>query len=417
MRKRIPIAAALALTVIAAPAAASAQPTDPPPLDTEMLETQLKEFAALGDHSVVAEVRSGDETWSGTVGPRGMEEGAEDLEPDDRVRIASLSKSMLSTVLLQLEAEGEVDLEAPIDEYLPGLIPYESSMPTVRQLLQHTGGLFDYFPYLYASLYESGDLTDFIENHETHYTPEELVAIGTQDPQLFEPGTDWSYSNAGYVALGMLVEEITGNSLGHELTHRVFEPVGMDDTYQPHENSYGLRGDHPVPYVTTGDAEEPYLDSSALSNTQLWSAGAVVSTVGDVNDFYDALADGTLLEREQQLEMIDFTPTGVGYDYGLGLIGLPMACPGEAEQTFVGHTGGGLGHQTYSFHSVDGERQITFTWNVDDWHGYSNPEEFNQAVGNLVVAGLCGIDAGGAQTLRAQDLPDFAAMSEQTRIG
>lgn len=416
MRKRIPVAAASALILIAAPAAATAAPTNTPPLDPELLETQLEEFAAIADHTVIAEVRSGDEAWSEAIGPRSLEAGAADAEAGDRFRIASLSKSMVATILLQLEAEGAVDLDAPLDDYLPGLLPYPES-PTVRQLLQHTGGLFDYFPYLYASLYETGDLSDFHENHATHYTPEELVAIGTQDPPLFEPGADWSYSNAGYVALGLLIEELTGNSLGYELTHRVFEPVGMDDTYQPHENSYGLRGDHPVPYLTTGDTEDPYLDTSTLSNTQLWSAGAVVSTVEDVNDFYDAFVDGTLLSDEQLAEATAYIATPAGFDYGLGLTGLPMTCPGEEEQVFLGHTGGGLGHQTYSFHSPDGARQVTVTWNIDDWHGYNDIEEFNQALGGVIVAGLCGVDADGEQTLRTQDLPDFAALNEQMPIG
>lgn len=415
MRKRIPIAAALALTVIAAPAAASAAPSDTPPLDPETLGRQLEEFAATGDHSTIAEVRVGDEVWSEAIGPRGMEAGAEDAEVGDRFRIASLSKSMVSTILLQLQAEGAVDLDATIDEYLPDLIPYED-MPTVRQLLQHTGGAYDYFPYLYTSLYESGDLTDFIENHDTHYTPEELVAIGTQGPQLFEPGTDWSYSNAGYVALGLLIENLTGNSLGYELERRVFEPVGMDDTYQPHDDSYGFRGDHLTPYLTTGDAENPYLDTSTMSNTQLWSAGAIISTAEDVNDFYDAFVDGTLLDEEQLAQATAYIPTELGYDYGLGLTGLPIPCPGQEEQVFLGHTGGGLGHQTYSFHSPDGERQVTVTWNVDDWHGYVDPEEFNLELSEFLVSGLCGIDAG-AQTLRTQELPDFAAMAEQMRIG
>lgn len=411
MRKHLTVAVFLATTLAAAPAAAAGPGTDPA-LDTDLLDAKLAEFAAAGDYSVVAEVRDGDQTWSAASGPRGFDD-ATPAEPDDRVRIASLTKSMVAVILFQLEAEGAVDLDGTIGDHLPGLLPYEDE-PTIRQVLQHTGGLRDYFLYLYPSLADN-DLTDLEANHRTHYEPEAIVEIGTQDPQWWAPGEGWTYSNTGYFALGLLIEELTGNSLGHELEQRVFEPVGMDDSYLPHHNSSGFRGDHLVPYVTTGDEEEPFFDSTGLSHTHMWAAGGVIADTEDVNDFYRAVADGTLLSAEQLAEATSYVDTGLGFGYGLGFVGFPIGCPDDPDAIHLGHTGGGLGHTTYSFHSLDGQQQITFTWNLDDRHEHSDPDEFGQAFAALLVAGLCGLDIDeGARTM---SVPDLSALQNLRLLG
>jgi D-alanyl-D-alanine carboxypeptidase len=396
-------ASALTLALLAIPATATAAPSED--LDDALLDKELHELYDAADHSVTAEVRLGDDVWSEAVGPRNIDGTGGQVDTDDRVRIASLTKSMVAAVLLQLQSEGEVDLDLPLSDYLPGLLPYEDE-PTVRQVMQHTSGMNDYFGYLYASM-ASGDLADFYANHQTHYTPEELIAIGTQDPLLFAPGEGWSYSNTGYIALGLLIETITGDRLRDVLDDRIFEPADLDDTYLPKLGTSGIRGPNMAPYMTTGDPADPYFDTTKLSNNQMWAAGGVMSTPADVNDFYDALLDRTLLTGAELAEMTDFVDAGEGMQYGLGLIGFTPGCPGDPEEVFVGHTGGGLGHQTYSFHSVDGERQATFTWNIDDRHGASDPAAVNWALGSLLVAGLCGVDPGEMPdgALRAAPLP------------
>lgn len=389
-RHRTTAASALTLALIAIPATASAAPSED--LDDALLDKELHELYDAADHSVTAEVRLGDDVWTEAVGPRNIDGTGGRVDTDDRVRIASLTKSMVAAVLLQLQSEGEVDLDRPLGDYLPGLLPYEDE-PTVRQVMQHTGGLDDYFAHLYPSLVE-GDLADLYANYRIHYSPEELVDLGTQGPPLYAPGEGWSYSNTGYLALGLLVEERTGDDLDEVLDDRIFEPAGLDDTYLPKLGTSGIRGPNMAPYMTTGDPADPYFDTTKLSNNHMWAAGGVMSTPADVNDFYDALLDGTLLTGAELAEMTDFVDAGEGMRYGLGLIGFTPGCPGAPEEVFVGHTGGGLGHQTYSFHSVDGERQVTFTWNIDDRHGASDPAAVNWALGSLLVAGLCGVDPG-----------------------
>lgn len=403
MPRHLPLASLLTAALVAATGASAAATEPGDAFDEALLEAKIAEFAEIGGFTVIAEARDGDETWTEAVGDRGLD-GGEAAEPDDRVRIASLTKSMISVILLQLQDEGAVDLDGVLGDHLPGLLPYEDE-PTIRQILNHTGGLDDYFVHLYPSLLDN-DISDVEADHRVHHSPEALVEMSTEGPLLFPPGEQWRYSNTGYMALGLLIEELTGNSLGHELDQRVFEAVGMDDSYLPHDDSSGFRGEHLVPHLSTGDLERPYFDTSELSNTQLWAAGGVIADLADVNDFYRAFADGTLLSEEQLAEATVYVPTGLGFDYGLGLTGFQLGCPDDPEAMHLGHTGGGLGNQTYSFHSADGERQMSFSWNLDDRH-YADPAEVQWALFGLLVAGLCGVDIDeepGAMTFAPQDL-------------
>ncbi|WP_051393294.1 serine hydrolase domain-containing protein [Glycomyces arizonensis] len=388
MRKTALTTTILTLGLVAATGTAAAAACPSEGLDTDLLEARLDEFAGLADHSVLAEVRDGDETWSEAIGPRSLDPGADDARANDRVRIGSATKSFTAAVVIQLEGEGAVDLDDPIGDYLPGLLPYEED-PTVRQLLTHTSGLPDFLPSLYPSL-ARGDIADIREGYRTDYEPEELIDIATEGPLLFEPGTDYSYSNADYMVLGLLIEELTGNTLGHELEERIFEPADLDRTYFPGEHGNGIHGPHLVPYITTGESDEPYFDTTALSSTQMWAAGGIVSTMGDMNDFYDALTDGTLLTEGQLAEATDFVDTGSDFQYGLGLFGQRFGCPGDPDEVFIGHEGDALGHEVTSFHSIDGERQVTVAWNIGDKHGYTDSDAFDEALHEFLAAALCG---------------------------
>ncbi|MCC3764071.1 beta-lactamase family protein [Glycomyces sp. TRM65418] len=388
MSRTVFTAAALTLGLVAAPAAAYAGSPGHDGLDTDLLEARLDDFAELADHSVVVEVRDGDDTWSEAVGDRSLETDAREAKPGDRVRVGSVTKSMTATVLVQLQGEGLLDLDDTIGQHLPGLLPYEQD-PTIREVLTHQSGLFDFLPYLYPSLLE-GDISDVREGYRNHYEPEELIAIGTQGELLFEPGEGWFYSNVGYMTLGLLIEEVTGETYRDVLEEQIFEPADLDRTYVPRDETSGIRGAHLVPYVTTGDPSDPYFDTTALSNTQMWSGGGVISTVGDLNDFYAALTDGTLLTAEELAEATRYVDTGKSFDYGLGLMNREIECPDGATVEVFGHDGDGLGHETISFHSVDGERRISVAWNIGDKHGYTDSDEFDDALDALMAAGLCG---------------------------
>lgn len=247
---------------------------------------------------------------------------------DGSYRAGSVTKTFVATVVLQLVAEGRVRLDAPVERYLPGLLP--DKRITVRQVLQHTSGLPNY----------TDDLADVDPETLRHRgaEPEELVAMALKHPALFPPGTSWSYSNTNYVVAGMLVERVTGHDLSGEIARRITGPLGLRDTYLPRRGDERLPSPHAVGYTPIGGK---LVDFSDFDATIAWAAGGLVTTPSDVNRFYGALLGGRVLRPAELAEMKRTVPADLGVPgagYGLGLGSIPVSC-GE----FWGHEGGIIG--------------------------------------------------------------------------
>ncbi|MFG1644558.1 serine hydrolase domain-containing protein [Amycolatopsis sp. NPDC049252] len=243
-------------------------------------------------------------------------------------RVGSVTKSFVATVVLQLAGEGRVKLDAPVERYLPGLLP--DRRITVRQLLQHTSGLYNYTDDL--------DLSDPEALRHRGADPAELVAMAVKHPALFPPGTSWSYSNTNYIVAGMLAERVTGHALGDEIAHRITRPLGLRDTYLPRRGDEKLPAPHAVGYVPI---DGNLVDFSDYDATIAGAAGGLVSTPADLDRFYGALLSGQLLRPAELAEMRRTVPADLGVPgarYGLGLGRIPLSC-GE----FWGHEGGVLG--------------------------------------------------------------------------
>ncbi|WP_328614979.1 beta-lactamase family protein [Amycolatopsis sp. NBC_00355] len=243
-------------------------------------------------------------------------------------RVGSVTKSFVATVVLQLAGEGRVKLDAPVERYLPGLLP--DRRITVRQLLQHTSGLYNYTDDL--------DLSDPEALRHRGADPAELVAMAVKHPALFPPGTTWSYSNTNYIVAGMLAERVTGHALGDEIAHRITLPLGLRDTYLPRRGDEKLPAPHAVGYVPI---DGNLVDFSDYDATIAGAAGGLVSTPADLDRFYGALLGGRLLRPAELAEMRRTVPADLGVPgarYGLGLGSIPLSC-GE----FWGHEGGVLG--------------------------------------------------------------------------
>ncbi|TDE12278.1 serine hydrolase domain-containing protein [Jiangella asiatica] len=393
------VASLLPAALVAVPAVSAARAPDTADLDTALLERALDAVDAAGMPGVVVEVRDGDERWTSARGERDPSASSpEAVETTDLFRVGSVTKSMVTTVLLQLVDEGRLGLDDPVAGHLPGVLPYKEPI-TVRQLLGHTSGVPDYFVDVYPSLARrSAD--DVERNLLRYYRPEQLVGIATQRPLDFAPDQYYSYSNTGYYVIGLLIEEITGNAIEDELARRVFEPAGLTDTSFPRFSPV-IDGEHANAYYATEHPGEPHIDTTRLSPTQLWAAGAVVSTSTDINTFFRAMFDGTLVPAELLAEAFELTTQSRG-TYGLGIQAAPAECPEIAGGIAYGHTGGTLGHTTYSFGSPDGSRHLTVTLTLDDQLAPS--EELGAALNGMLVAGLCGIDVTETRVTGRMDL-------------
>ncbi|WP_188068511.1 serine hydrolase domain-containing protein [Brevibacillus brevis] len=236
------------------------------------------------------------------------------MEADYRFRIGSVTKTFTAATVLHIVGEGRLNLDDSIEKWLPGVIQgngYDGKQITIRQILNHTSGLTDYL--------KSPDF-DMSETKKSH-TPEELVKLGLTLPPEFKPGKSWSYSNTGYVILGMLIERVTGNSYEEEMEKRIIEPLKLSNTFLPgnsrvipginHARGYGLENE-------AGELKDvTYYNPSIAS-----SAGDMISTADDLNKFFSALLGGKLLKEEQLKQMLTSVPTGtkeMPNGYGLGI--------------------------------------------------------------------------------------------------
>ncbi|MFI5527686.1 serine hydrolase domain-containing protein [Kitasatospora sp. NPDC051853] len=268
---------------------------------------------------------------------------------DGRVRAGSNTKTYTAVVVLQLVGEGKVELDAPIERHLPGLVRGEGidgRAITVRQLLQHTSGLPNYTDYIAAEVFG---------NHHRYYQPRELLDIALAHKATSAPGTAWAYSNTNYVLAGLLIEKVTGRPYAEQITRRVIDRLGLRNTYFPAVGEETIRGAHPQGYHVAEPGAKP-VDVTELDPSWGWAAGQLVSTPSDLNRFFAGLLNGRLLKPEQLAQMRTTVPmpTGpggvAGERYGLGLISTPLSCGKVA----WGHGGATPGSYTVPGVTEDG---------------------------------------------------------------
>lgn len=224
------------------------------------------------------------------------------LQPGDRFRIASVTKTVSAAGLLTLVDAGKVALTDPLSRYLPTYPGAEGI--TIEQLLNHTSGVRDYTSI--PGVFDGPIRRDV--------TTAQLIDYFKNEAPDFAPGKGWRYSNSGYVLFGAVIETVTGEPWHRYLRRALFEPLAMSDT------GYGadpaVAAGHVNGYATIGGVPTAPLP---LSMTQPHAAGGLVSTVDDLVRFHRALHAGQVLRPETYLRMI--TPVGPAKsnDYGYGI--------------------------------------------------------------------------------------------------
>ncbi|WP_307851411.1 MULTISPECIES: serine hydrolase domain-containing protein [unclassified Streptomyces] len=302
---------------------------------------------------------------------------------DSRFRIGSMTKMFTATALLQLVGERRVDLDAPVERYLPGVVRghgNDGRRITVRQLLQHTSGLPDFLDHLKPQ--------DVVEDPLARHDTRDLVDLALEHPPVFEPGTGWDYSNTGYLLVGMIIERVTGHTYGAEIRERVIEPLHLRETYVPRGTA--VPGPHPRGYAQPGEGA-PLLDVTRVSPSVGGAAGSMISSGTDVNRFLAALLRGELLRPAELREMMTVRPTGNadGRAYGLGLESRPL--PGGG--LYWGHTGDFLGYETMAGATVDG-RQATVMVNLGPGSSDAQSDDLEATLRTALSA--CRSSASGA---------------------
>ena len=182
--------------------------------------------------------------------------------------------------------------------------------------------------------------------------PIDLLSFAGSKPLVFDPGTQWSYSNTNYIALGLVIEQVTGRSYAGELEQRLFEPLGLDATELPQTRLLPDLGDDDtasvVPEIPKGD---PYYDVDWATPVVSWAAGGIVSNARDLSRFYSALLSGRILSGGSLATMKKTVAVGPSPGYGLGIASIGVRC-GRA----WGHGGGILDYGTLAYASEKGDR-------------------------------------------------------------
>lgn len=295
-------------------------------------------IARLGVPGAVMLIRAPDgAVWIGSSGygsldPASIQAGADGqppawrgvpMDPGLKFQIASITKTFTAHLVLQLAQEGRLSLEDRLDRWLPGVIQMSDRI-TIRQLLNHTAGVYNFSDEeFHRTVYN---------NPDKPWTRQELLDIARAHGPDFAPGKGWKYSNTGYVLLGMIVEQASGQSFDEALESRILRPLGIKASVADKRSLTAEQAQYARGYVYMGrrDPDRPWKDYTVIDPSALSTAANMVSSL-DLLTWLDALLSGKLLNDRYRQEMFSFVPTGMdGFTYGMGV----MNCRGA-----VGHTG------------------------------------------------------------------------------
>jgi D-alanyl-D-alanine carboxypeptidase len=376
--------AAAALAVLAAACGGdddggAVAPTEESPTDESQPDTVEVDDAAL--QAILDQWRTDVHAYGATLSLRvpghddiHLASGIDDRDPetpmptDGTYSVASVTKSFVAATALQLVDEGRLSLDEPVEPWLPEL-PHADEV-TLAMLLGHTAGL---------GPWDNGEVV--IEDLTRSFTPEEVLAMQLQAPPSGQPGERFAYTNAGYTAVGVLIERVLDQDLATVIAQRFTEPLSLHDT---------RLADGSIPVTRHGwfePAPDAVIDLRDLPQeaftTTVFAAGNMTSSSADLLDWGDALYSGELLGPEATAAMLDMrssftfdagtrqlvaTDEPTPLHYGLGAMGFcldPTGCsPDEVE--VVGHSGSNQGYRTLVAHHPASGTTLVFFANWGD---------------------------------------------------
>jgi CubicO group peptidase (beta-lactamase class C family) len=289
------------------------------------------------------------------------------VKPETIFQTGSVGKQFTATAIMMLLEDGKLSLDDKISKYFPES-PAAWKDITIRHLLTHTSGIPDY-----------GSETKKMIDLRVDYTEDQLVRRFAEFPLDFPPGSKWSYSNSGYVILGVLIHRVSGKFYGDILEERVFRPLHMDATHIISEEnivpnrSAGYR-------LVNGELKNQEWVAPKLNTT---ADGALYTNVLDMAKWDAALTQQTLLKKSSYEQMYTPAPLSDGktYPYGFG-----WAIGTSNGHAVIGHSGSWQGfHMNFSRYPADKLSVVVFT-NLDSEH--SDPTKIAHEVAAIYIPEL-----------------------------
>ncbi len=284
----------------------------------------------------------GDKTWKRSAGYANLEQKTP-YDPAANVRIASITKSIVATAVLQLVDGGALALTDHLEKFVPGIT--NGTSITVENLLDMTAGVYEFT--------ENADFnTRWYANPTMPWTFADTLALIKANKPLFAPGTDIFYADSNYVLLGEILEKVTGQSASKVVADNVVKKLGLTATFWPVGNS--VPDPHPTAYVPTGldpanpnkpfdNAASPPAIFNEVNPAVPAGSGAMISRLDDLHVWGKELGAGSLLKPETQARRLKarrFNGVKINIGYGMGC---------ERVGGFVGHNGAIYGYTSVVF--------------------------------------------------------------------
>jgi D-alanyl-D-alanine carboxypeptidase len=326
---------ACSLPPVLAGGAASRPSAASPAVRAAIVAAVEKERAVYGGRAPVPGVLIG--VWDGAGGSYVHAFGYADiarkrsLSPADHFRVGSNTKTFVVSVILQLVDEGKLALDDPLGRFSLGVTVPNADKITVRQLCDMRSGLFEAFD---SPQFQHINLTP-----QMKFDPRAIIGWAVKQKPYFSPGKGYHYSNTNYLLLGLIIEKVSGDSVGDQIRKRLLEPFGLRETSYPDTQAmpdpwahgYGL------------DKQRNWEDvSGTIPVSMMGAAGLMISDMADMKRWITLYVTGKTSAPATHRALMNCIPTGHGnLAFGLGL---------GCSAGWYGYTGGLPGYNTGNYY-------------------------------------------------------------------
>lgn len=333
--KKIHLLQIIVLFLLAFVPASFAQAPHKDKLD-QFFDRLAEKDKAMGSVTIA---KDGDVVYTRTIGYSQINNAEKKpLTAASRFRIGSITKMFTTAMIYQLVEEGKLKPTETLDKFFPQ-IPNAPKI-TIQQILGHRSGI----PNVRRAQHAQENV------HTVPMTKDEMLALIANGKPDFEPGTKHSYSNSGYLLLGLIIEKVSGKPYAEILAERITSRIGLKDTYMATGN-IDVNKNEALTYMNFGGEWRPVPETHP---SILFSAGAIVSTPNDLAKFIQALFDGKIISKEHVNQM-----KSIKDGDGLGME--PFSFAGK---TFYGHTGGADNYGAWLAYLPEEKLAVAYTSNA-----------------------------------------------------
>ena len=318
-----------------------------------LLEAHMRQTATPG--AIVFVDVPGKGTWTTSLGTADLSTHSP-MDTSFYTRIGSVTKTFTAETILRLVDEGQLRLDDRVAKYQPevlGVVGGGAGRITIRELLNMSSGFFDY---------QEDDAFAKLgsERPDTVFDPTEVIAVAMKHPLYFRPGTSFRYSNTNTVLLGLIIQQVAGQTVADAYQQQLFGPLNMTHTSFPDRTSSAIPDPHARGYYYATDQQYAArglpTDETTWNPSWGWTAGAAISTVHDLAIWARALGTGQLLSRNTFAQQRQFIPVpGSTARYGLGMFDF---------DGYYGHNGSLPGYTTFVAYQPHLHRTIVVITNL-----------------------------------------------------